>query len=128
MKNDANSINWFEIPATDLPRAKKFYETIFECKMEDYPEMMGMKMAGFPADSMNGKVGGGVCQSDFHKPSQDGALVYLNANPSVQAVLDKIEGAGGKVVMPRTQISPEIGYMAFFIDTEGNRIGLHGKN
>lgn len=128
MKNDANSINWFEIPATDLPRAKKFYETIFNCKLEDYPEMMGMKMAGFPADNMNGKVGGGICQSDFHKPSQDGSLVYLNANPSIQTVIDKIESAGGKVVMPKTQISPEIGYMAFFIDTEGNRIGLHGQN
>jgi hypothetical protein len=64
----------------------------------------------------------------MHTPSQDGAVIYLNGNPSIQAILDRIEPAGGKVIMPRTQISPEIGYMAFFIDTEGNRIGLHAQN
>ncbi len=125
--DNTNAINWFEIPATDLTRARKFYETIFACNMIEFPDMMGMKMVGFPADSMNGKVGGGVCQSDFHKPSQDGALVYLNTNPSIQTVIDKVEAAGGKVIMPKTQISPEIGFMAFIIDTEGNRIGLHGN-
>jgi predicted enzyme related to lactoylglutathione lyase len=128
MDKNANSLNWFEIPANDLSRAKKFYETIFACEMMDYPEMMGMKMTGFPADPMSGKASGALAQSEFHKPSQDGSIIYLNANPSVQTVVDRIESAGGKVVMPRTQISPEIGYMAFFIDSEGNRIGLHGQN
>ena len=128
MDKNANSLNWFEIPATDLTRAKKFYETIFACEMMDYPEMMGMKMTGFPSDPMSGKASGAIAQSEFHKPSQEGSIIYLNANPSVQTVVDRIEEAGGKVVMPRTQISPEIGYMAFFIDSEGNRIGLHGQN
>jgi predicted enzyme related to lactoylglutathione lyase len=52
-------------------------------------------------------------------------LVYLNGNPDVQNVLDKVEAAGGKILVPKTQISPEHGYMAVFADTEGNRIGLH---
>jgi len=55
----------------------------------------------------------------------DGPLVYLNANPDVQHVLDKIPGAGGSVMVPKTEISPEYGYMAVFIDTEGNRVALH---
>jgi len=128
MDKNSNSLNWFEIPATDIVRAKKFYETIFDIKMADMPEMMGMKMTGFPADMGNGKASGCLAQSQMHKPSMDGAVIYLNANPNIQAVIDRIEKAGGKVVMPKTQISPEIGHMAFFIDTEGNKVGLHGQN
>ncbi|HXB11216.1 MAG TPA: VOC family protein [Bacteroidia bacterium] len=128
MEKTANALNWFEIPAKDITRAKKFYETIFATKMEDMPEMMGMKMTSFPAEMGNGKVSGAIAQSDMHKPSTDGAVVYLNANPNIQNVLDRIEKAGGKVVMPKTQISPEIGNMAFFIDSEGNKVGLHAQN
>ena len=63
---------------------------------------------------------------DFYKPSStEGPLIYLNGNPDVQLILDKIENAGGKILVPKTQISPEYGYMAIFLDTEGNRIALH---
>ena len=125
---NANAINWFEIPATDIARAQKFYEAAFAISMHSMGDMMGMKFVGFPSDPMNGKVSGGLVQGPMHTPSQNGVIVYLNANPSIQAVIDRIEPAGGKVVMPRTQISPEIGYMAFFVDTEGNRIGLHAQD
>ena len=128
MDKKSNSLNWFEIPATDIARAKKFYEKAFAIKMDEMGEMMGMKMYSFPGDPESGKVYGGLVQSNMHKPSTEGAVVYLNANPSIQAVIDRIEPAGGKVVMPKTQISPEIGYMAFFIDSEGNKIGVHGQN
>jgi predicted enzyme related to lactoylglutathione lyase len=128
MDKKSNALNWFEIPVADINRAKKFYETIFSVKMMDMGEMMGMKMVGFPAEMGNGKASGGLAQSAMHKPSQDGAVVYLNANPSIQMVIDRIEKAGGKVVMPKTQISPEIGFMSFFIDSEGNKVGLHGQN
>ena len=128
MDKTTNALNWFDIPATDIARAQKFYETAFDIKMDDMGDMMGMKMVGFPSDMGNGKVSGALVQSAQHKPSADGAVLYLNANPSIQAVIDRIDAAGGKVVMPKTQISPEIGYMAFFMDTEGNKIGLHGQN
>jgi predicted enzyme related to lactoylglutathione lyase len=128
MDKNSNSLNWFEIPATDIERATKFYGDIFNVKMENIGDMMGMKMAGFPSEMGNGKASGALVQSEMHKPSKDGAIVYLNANPSIQPVIDRIEKAGGKVVMPKTQITPEIGYMAFFIDTEGNKIGLHSQN
>jgi predicted enzyme related to lactoylglutathione lyase len=120
-----NSLNWFEIPAADITRAAKFYETIFSVEM---PRMeMGGSMAFFPADMMNGKVGGAVVQSDMHKPAADGAVIYLNANPDLDIALGKVEKAGGKVVMPKTKITDEIGYMAFFIDTEGNKVGMHSN-
>ena len=128
MDKNSNSLNWFEIPATDITRAKSFYEKVFAIKMDDMGEMMGMKMVGFPGDMGSGKVYGGLVQSEMHKPSKDGSVVYLNANPSIQAVIDRIEPAGGKVVMPKTQISPEIGWMAFFIDSEGNKVAVHGQN
>lgn len=119
-------ISWFEIPATDINRATKFYEAIFQCQL--IPMDMGeMKMRMFPLDDPMTGVGGALIDSGgFHKPSAtDGALIYLNGNPDVQIIIDRVEAAGGKVAMPKTSISPEYGDMAIFIDTEGNRIGLH---
>jgi predicted enzyme related to lactoylglutathione lyase len=127
MTNTENSLNWFDISVSEISRAKKFYETIFGIEMEQQ-EMMGQQMAFFPAEDMNGKVSGALVQGPNHKPSADGAKVYLNGNPNLQNALDKIEAAGGKVVMPKTKISDEVGHMAFFIDTEGNNVGLHSNN
>jgi predicted enzyme related to lactoylglutathione lyase len=120
-----NAISWFEIPTADLNRAQKFYETIFDIELIPL-DLTQLQMRMFPiSDPMN--IGGALCyHPDFYKPSADsGPLVYLNANPDVQNVLDKIEAAGGKIVIPKTQISPEHGHMAVFLDTEGNRIALH---
>ena len=120
-----NAISWFEIPTTDLDRAQKFYETIFDIQMVSL-NLEQLKMRMFPIENpMN--VGGALCfNKEFYKPSStDGPLIYLNANPDVQNVLDKVEGAGGKIIVPKTEISPEYGHMAVFIDTEGNRIALH---
>jgi hypothetical protein len=128
MDKTTNSLNWFEIPATDLNRAQKFYETIFGIEMQSMGEMGGMKLVGFPADMGNGKASGGLAESPMHKPSKEGAVIYLNANPNIDGVLNRIEAAGGKIEMPKTQISPEIGYMAFFVDSEGNKVGLHAQN
>jgi predicted enzyme related to lactoylglutathione lyase len=120
-----NAISWFEIPSTDLVRAQKFYETIFGIQLIPL-DIEQIKMRMFPLDDMMG-VGGAVVDSGgFHIPSAtDGPLIYLNGNPDVQNILDKVEKAGGKIMVPKTEISPEHGYMAVFIDTEGNRIGLH---
>ncbi|MEO8404667.1 MAG: VOC family protein [Chitinophagaceae bacterium] len=120
-----NAISWFEIPATDLPRAQKFYETILE--MEMIPMDMGsMKMRMFPLEDMMGVGGALVDSGGFHTASAtDGPLIYLNGNPDVQVVLDRVEKTGGKIVVPKTLISPEYGSMAVIIDSEGNRIGFH---
>ncbi len=121
-----NAISWFEIPALELERAQRFYETIFGIQMVPM-DMDNIRMRMFPLDDMMTQVGGALVDSGgFHRPSlTEGPLIYLNGNPDVQRVLDKVEAAGGKVLVPKTQISPENGDMAVFIDTEGNRIGLH---
>ena len=120
-----NAISWFEIPATDLNRATQFYETIFGIILTpmDTPDI---RLRIFPLEDMMTGVGGALADSGgFHKPSStDGPLLYLNANPDVQNVLDKIEAAGGKIVVPKMEI-PGHGFMAVFIDSEGNRIALH---
>ncbi|MGE0772481.1 MAG: VOC family protein [Cyclobacteriaceae bacterium] len=120
-----NAISWFEIPATDLNRAQAFYETILGIKMTKL-DLPNIKMRLFPVDDDQG-IGGSICDSGgFHKPSPtDGPLIYLNANPDVQHVLDKVEKAGGKILVPKTQITEEFGYMAVIHDTEGNRIAFH---
>ncbi len=121
-----NAINWFEIPTTDLNRAQKFYETIFGISMTPM-DMPNLQMRMFPLNDMMTQVGGALVHSDgFHIASAtDGPLIYLNANPDVQNVLDKVGGAGGSIMVPKTEISPEYGFMAVIKDTEGNRIALH---
>jgi predicted enzyme related to lactoylglutathione lyase len=121
-------INWFEIAVSDFDRAKKFYETIFGVKMEmpemKMPGMESVKMAFFPIDPMSGTTGGGIVKSEKMEPSSKGVLVYLNGGDDLSAVLNKVEGAGGKVLQPKMSIG-EHGFMAIFTDTEGNSIGLH---
>jgi predicted enzyme related to lactoylglutathione lyase len=122
---DKHAISWFEIPASNLERAQQFYETIFGFTMTKL-DLPNIRMRMFPIQDPMG-VGGAVVDSGgFHKPSlTDGPLIYLNANPDVQHVLDKVEKAGGKILVPKTQISSEFGYMAVINDSEGNRIALH---
>ena len=126
MTAQENSLNWFEISVSDIKRASKFYETIFGITLQQM-EMMGMQMAMFPFEDMNGKVSGGLVQGPMHKPNADGAKIYLNGNPDLANALSKIEAAGGKVVMPKTKISDDIGHMAWFVDTEGNTVALHSN-
>ena len=125
-KNMQNAISWFEIPTTDINRAQKFYETIFSITMMPM-DMPNIKMRMFPLDDMMTQVGGALVDSGgFHKASvTDGPLIYLNGNPDVQHVLDKVVEAGGSIMVPKTEISPDYGFMAVFIDTEGNRVALH---
>jgi uncharacterized protein len=121
-----NAISWFEIGVTDLDRATKFYEQIFGISLIPM-DMPNIKMRMFPVDDPMTGIGGALVDSGgFHKPSgTDGVLIYLNGNPDVDNVLSKVEEAGGKVMVPKTEISPEYGFMAVFLDSEGNRIGLH---
>ena len=117
----ANALNWFEIPASDFARAEKFYSTIFATDLIPMEGVEGLQMSMFPAED---GVGGGVVQSEGYVPSAEGTLVYLNGGDDLNVVLNRVEAAGGQVVLPKTGIG-ENGYMAFFMDTEGNKVGLH---
>ncbi|MDI1355116.1 MAG: VOC family protein [bacterium] len=126
MTTKENSLNWFEISVSDIKRAKNFYETVFKIKMEE-SDMMGMQMAFFPSEEGSGKASGGLCQSPMHKPSGDGAKIYLNGNPDLSDALSRVEKAGGKIMMPKTAIGG-FGFMAGIIDCEGNAVALHSNN
>ena len=117
-----NLINWFEIPATDFNRAVSFYKAILGVEIQE-TEMFGTKMGFFPTDGKN--VSGAIVQGADYKPSTDGVLGYLNGGKELQTVLDKIENNNGKIIVPKTQLSPEMGYFGMFIDTEGNKIAVH---
>ncbi len=128
LSEHTNALNWFEIPVADTARAKAFYEDILDVALNTV-DMAGMEMTMFPSGADGGgKVGGALVKSDYHSPSMVGTMVYLNANPDIQQVIDRVEDAGGEVIMPRTLIDEQTGYMAFFQDTEGNRVGLHASN
>ena len=128
MNSNENVLNWFEIPVSDFSRAKKFYETIFGIQMQDMP-MGDIQMAFFPYNPGSGKLSGALCYGEMYKPgSGGGPLVYFNGNPNLQASLDKVESAGGKVLVPKTEIGPEIGHFAIFMDSEGNTVALHSQN
>lgn len=117
-----NLISIVEISITDFPRAVKFYQTILGVTIQEM-DMDGNKMGIIPNEE--GTVNVVLIKGNDYKPSSDGALVYFNAGKDLQPVLDKIEQNGGKVIVPKTQISPEMGSFALFIDTEGNKVGLH---
>lgn len=121
-----NAISWFELPTVDLGRAQKFYESIFDIEMMPI-DLPNIQMRMFPLEDMQNGVGGALCKAEgfFKSSATDGPLIYLDANPDVQNILDKVEAAGGKIIVPKTEISPEYGFMGVFIDTEGNRVGLH---
>lgn len=123
MKN--NVVGWFEIPVSDMERAIRFYETVFGFKLERH-KMGPLDMAWFPFLDAPGAPGSLVFHEEFYKPSQDGALIYFTAHSGdLQNELSRIEPAGGKVLVEKTLISEEIGYMAVFLDSEGNRVALH---
>lgn len=120
----SNAINWFELPATNFKRAVEFYNKVLSTELQ-YVESNGLQM-GFLPHSQGG-VGGCVTHGNGNKPQQEGTLVYLNGGDDLAVPLAKIEKAGGKVVMPKTAIG-ENGFMAIFLDTEGNRVAIHSMN
>lgn len=126
MNEKSNTLNWFEIGVTDFDRAKKFYETVFGITMPvmDFGEV---KMGMFPMEPGNGKLSGAICKSSYHKPSAEGVLIYMNADPDLQVALSKVEAAGGKIMRPKTEIGGGFGFMAAIFDTEGNAIAMHSN-
>jgi predicted enzyme related to lactoylglutathione lyase len=125
MKN--NVVGWFELPVSDMERAIKFYESVFNFKLERH-KISNLDMAWFPVVDGNGAMGSLVHHPEFYKPSTDGTLAYFTAHSGdLSNELGRIESAGGKVLQPKTLVTEDIGYMALFIDSEGNRVALHSR-
>ncbi len=122
----ANAINWFEIPAKKIDRAISFYETVLDLKINLVPHPT-KKYGVFTADMEKGHIGGALAEGEDCEPSMTGSLVYLNGGDDLSFPLSKVEKAGGKIVMPKTSIGDN-GFIAHFIDTEGNKVALHSMN
>lgn len=124
MSASSKVVAWFEIPAVDFNRAVRFYETALDVKL-NVQEFGAQPIAVF--DYEEPATGGAIVHSPSMTPAKDGVLVYLNAQPTVDAALARIEQAGGKTDGPVIKLPQDIGYIAFFTDTEGNRLGLHSQ-
>jgi predicted enzyme related to lactoylglutathione lyase len=118
-----NAINWFEIPTTDFVRATRFYEQILATSLRLDDSFPDIKLAILPSSEHG--VGGALVQLAQGKPNPDGVRIYLNGGDDLAAILDRVTSAGGKVLMPKTFLREEIGYIGLFSDSEGNVIGLH---
>lgn len=124
-----NVLTWFEIPVTDIDRAKHFYETILDIEMVKRSDGNDDAVF-FPFDpgiiqATSGRVTGVLAKTERNSPSVNGTLVYINASPDIQTVLDKVEKTGGKIIAPKTRI--RAGFIAVIIDSEGNKVGLHAE-
>lgn len=117
----ANTIDWVEIPAADIHRACKFYGALFATSIQP-TEFGGTPYAFLPGGQ------GAIAQGAMYKPGQEGVQVYLSGGEDLAPILARVEEAGGKVVQPKTSLDGNIGFSALFLDTEGNRIGLHSSH
>lgn len=115
----------FEIPATEISRAVDFYQAILDIKIEKM-DMQEMQMGIFPYEGQ--AVPGVIIQAEGYNPSADGVTIYLNGGDNLQAILDKVEKNGGKILIPKTLHADESGYFSIFLDSEGNKMGLHSLN
>ena len=120
-----NAVNWFEIPVSDMSRARKFYENVFQREMEEVEAALSdMEMVFFSGTHEAPGAMGALVKSKNQKPAQmSGVLIYFSCQ-NITDELERVEKAGGSVLMPRTPIG-EHGFIALIQDTEGNRIGMH---
>lgn len=126
-----SALHWFEIPVSDIERAKKFYDAVLDTHIPvmDMTAQMGSMLGMLP--NRDG-IGGALVQNTQHgyTPSQQGTMVYLVVESDLNDSLGKVEGAGGQVILPKTPMgeSQDAGFTAWIIDTEGNKIGLFSRN
>lgn len=120
-----HALNWFEIPVNDFVRARAFYEALLGRPV--VPMQMGASMMGM-LSSDPGSVGGAIVQGEGEVPSRNGTMVYLNGGDDLAPMLARVEAAGGTVLVPKTEIGHGFGFFAHFVDTEGNKVGLHSQH
>lgn len=120
-----NPVGWFEIPVTDMNRARKFYEELFGKELDLQEEKGGYQMAWFPWEEDSYGSAGTLMKGEGYTPSHDGTTIYFTA-AEMEDMLERVESIGGKVLVPKKDIG-EHGFIAWVEDTEGNRIALHKR-
>ncbi len=118
-------ISIFEIPSIDFDRAVAFYQGVLSVEIQPI-DMQGTKMGLLPSEGQ--AVSGVITYGEGYEPSDKGVLIYFNGGDDLQPMLDRVAASGGKVLLPKTLIDEENGYFAFFLDSEGNRMGIHSTN
>ncbi len=114
-------VSWFDIPVSDMTRAIAFYERVTSQTLKRLPVGENKETALFESD-------GCLFLAPEDKPSHYGTRVYFDAASGIDDWLSRVEAAGGKTLVPRSPIGGGQGFFAYFEDTEGNRVGLHGKS
>lgn len=125
MADQANLAGWFEIPVTDMERAKAFYESVFNLQLKLH-DVGSQERAWFPIQEGNYGAAGALVRGQGYLPAQTGVIIYLTAS-EIEATLARAQASGGRVLAKKTAIGDH-GFIGFFADTEGNRIGIHAKN
>lgn len=119
-------VGWFEIPVSDMKRAKKFYDSVFNISIAIH-DMGELRMGWFPNAPDKSGATGSLMQHEMYKPSTtDGALLYFSCK-DVAVELSRVEVANGEILKGKTEIGGGHGFMALVKDTEGNRIALHSQ-
>lgn len=120
-----NLVSIIEIPTSNFRRAVAFYQAILDIHIEE-TDMEGTPMGLFPSEGDVASVV--LIHGSEYVPTVEGARVYLNAGDDLDIVLNRVVPNGGKVVVPKTEISPDMGFFAMFLDTEGNKLGLYSRS
>jgi len=121
-----NVVGWFEIPVTNMDRAKKFYDTVFDINITVH-DLDGLKMGWFPMAPNKSGATGSLVQHENYVPSATAGSVLYFTSVDVANELAKVVAAGGNILQDKKQIGAGHGLMALFIDSEGNRIALHSQ-
>jgi len=122
MPRKGNPVNWFEIPVKEMARAKRFYEGVFGYRLK-VDRFEGMKMTFLPSDPKGFGSSGSLVESKGYRPAKNGTKVYFRVG-DINGTLKKVQARGGRVLLPRTSIG-QWGFIANFLDTEGNLVALH---
>jgi uncharacterized protein len=124
MKN-VNPVGWFDIYVSNLDRAKKFYETVFNTQLVDLPIEWG-KQALFPSDNDGRNISGALVEKEDRVAGGNNTIVYFVSEDCITEEA-RVEQAGGKIINPKMSIG-EFGFVSIVSDTEGNTIGFHSRN
>lgn len=118
----ANPVSYFEIPVLDMPRARAFYERVFQTRLS-LAEIDGHPMALFPAADGAPGASGALAMGESYRPGASGPRLYFSVD-DIDATLAAALAAGAQPHYPVTEV-PGTGWVAEFLDLDGNCIALY---
>lgn len=140
-----NIISWFEIPVRDFKRALNFYSNALEMDIDVFM-FSGIRHGVFRVDPVHPEeITGAIVETQNMPDKVVGPVIFFNANPNMSEILENIKENGGEVILfktlikninsedgkvtvPKTLIDDNVGYYAYFYDTEGNKMGLYSNS